>query len=71
MSWLSNLGDVFQLIIDGLEYYSLAEQYSVVHRSETAIHVAFPVFVMRYQNRGRPSFRRVGIAPAAVDPCAA
>lgn len=41
MSWLSNLGDVFQLIIDGLEYYSLAEQYSVVHRSETAIHVAF------------------------------
>lgn len=34
-----NLGDVFQLVVDCLDYRSLAKQYSVIHRPDAAFHV--------------------------------
>lgn len=36
-----NLGDVFQLVIDCLDYGSLAKQYSVIDGSQSSFHIVF------------------------------
>ena len=41
MSGMFNLGDVFQLVIDCLDYGSLSKQYSVIHGSESTFHIVF------------------------------
>lgn len=39
MSGMFNLSDILQLVIYGLDYRSLTEQYSVIHRSDAPFHV--------------------------------
>lgn len=41
-----DLCDVLQLIIDGLDYSPLAQQYQVIHGAQSAFHVGFQ---FRYQ----------------------
>lgn len=41
MSGMFNLGNVFQLVIDSLDYGPFTKQDSVIHRPDTAFHIVF------------------------------